>query len=187
MPVKSESGFENDNMVVVYHGSTVAFDEIDVTRGKPYKDFGRGFYVTRVWSHAESLAVRNREFEIRRFGRSCSAYIHTFLLDLDRAMKELKFFEFKKADVEWMRFVLANRDTRARAHDFQMIVGPTANDDTSAVLKAYFGGFYGDVGSTHAIETALRFIEGDNLPPQIYFADNRVRDFLRRDGEVTEV
>ena len=30
--------------IIVYHGSTSLIDKIDVTRGKPYKDFGRGFY-----------------------------------------------------------------------------------------------------------------------------------------------
>lgn len=45
-------------MKKLYHGSTYLFTEIDVDRGKGYKDFGRGFYATAVKEHAENLAKR---------------------------------------------------------------------------------------------------------------------------------
>ena len=30
----------------LYHGTVYDIDEIDVTKGKGYKDFGKGFYAT---------------------------------------------------------------------------------------------------------------------------------------------
>jgi hypothetical protein len=30
----------NANIITLYHGTTHDFTEIDVTRGKPFKDFG---------------------------------------------------------------------------------------------------------------------------------------------------
>jgi len=47
---------DEGSKVLVYHGTTSLFDDIEVSKGKPYKDFGKGFYVTRTYSHAESLA-----------------------------------------------------------------------------------------------------------------------------------
>ena len=44
----------------LYHGTIYDITEIDVTRGKGYKDFGKGFYATPVKSHAENMARRNK-------------------------------------------------------------------------------------------------------------------------------
>ena len=33
-------------MIMLYHGTNQAFDTIDLQRGLPNKDFGRGFYLT---------------------------------------------------------------------------------------------------------------------------------------------
>lgn len=32
--------------MILYHGSNLKIDEIDLTKCKPYKDFGQGFYYT---------------------------------------------------------------------------------------------------------------------------------------------
>ena len=42
-------------MKPLYHGTIYDFEEIDVSAGKGYKDFGKGFYATAVPSHAENL------------------------------------------------------------------------------------------------------------------------------------
>ena len=33
----------------LYHGSAEAFRHVDVRKGRPYKDFGRGFYMSVDW------------------------------------------------------------------------------------------------------------------------------------------
>lgn len=50
----------------LYHGTIYKFDEIDVSAGKGYKDFGKGFYASTVPSHAERLAVRNKSIAEKR-------------------------------------------------------------------------------------------------------------------------
>jgi hypothetical protein len=40
----------------VYHGSYVKIDKIDLSKSKPNKDFGKGFYVTKFRNHAEEWA-----------------------------------------------------------------------------------------------------------------------------------
>ena len=176
---------EMKNIITVYHGSTYLFETIDVAKGKPYKDFGRGFYVTQNFNHAKTLAIRNKMIESAQYNRDTNAYVYTFELDLISTKKNFNVKEFKDADLNWMEFVLANRKVRERSHDYDVVSGPTANDDTSIVLKAYFGGLYGDIGSIEAIETALRLIDADKLPPQIYFANNSATKFLKQKGQVT--
>jgi len=171
---------------IVYHGTISLFDNINVSMGKPYKDFGKGFYVTRTYSHAASLAERNKRLELERFRRRCEAYVYTYEMDLEM-LSHFKVKEFTEADMEWMQFILDNRRTRERAHEYDIVIGPTADDDTSTVLKAYFGGFYGDVGSDDAVLIALKMIEAEKLPPQVYFAQNETTEILKQKGSVIRI
>ena len=36
--------------MILYHGTNKAFDTIDLTKSKPNKDFGQGFYLSREYS-----------------------------------------------------------------------------------------------------------------------------------------
>ena len=56
-------------MKALYHGTIYDFDDIDVSAGKGYKDFGKGFYATAVPSHAERLAIRNKNIVVKRLLR----------------------------------------------------------------------------------------------------------------------
>ena len=168
---------------IVYHGSTSLLDKIDVTKGKPYKDFGRGFYVTKSKTHATNLALRNKRIEMAGFGRRCNAYLYTYELDVG-GLSSLNVKEFIKADFEWVQFVLTNRKTRTRSHNYDAVIGPTANDDTMVVLNAYLDGIYGRIGSDEALGVLLRNIEAENLPGQIYFSTEEATAFLKQINHV---
>lgn len=45
-------------MITLYHGSNVEINEIDFTRCKPGKDFGKGFYLNPNYSQAYGMAVK---------------------------------------------------------------------------------------------------------------------------------
>lgn len=42
--------------MILYHGTNKAFDTIDLTKSKPNKDFGQGFYLSREYSQAMEMA-----------------------------------------------------------------------------------------------------------------------------------
>ncbi|WP_081816812.1 DUF3990 domain-containing protein [Butyrivibrio sp. AE2005] len=42
-------------MKPLFHGTIYVFDNIDVSAGKEYKDFCKGFYATAVSFHAEKF------------------------------------------------------------------------------------------------------------------------------------
>ena len=52
--------------MILYHGSNLKIEEIDLTKCKPYKDFGQGFYCTTIKKQAEFMAER----VVKRQGRS---------------------------------------------------------------------------------------------------------------------
>lgn len=44
--------------MVLYHGSNTDIKVIDLAMCRPYKDFGRGFYLTVMKEQAEKMANR---------------------------------------------------------------------------------------------------------------------------------
>lgn len=42
--------------MILYHGSNVEIQKIDLSRTKPYKDFGRGFYLSADKHQAMRMA-----------------------------------------------------------------------------------------------------------------------------------
>ena len=140
--------------------------------------------MTRNFKHAKNLALRNQRIELKRYSRKVNAYIYTFDFDLDSAKEKCSIKDFLAADLEWMDFILVNRKSRERSHNFDIVMGPTADDDTSLVLTAYFSGLYGDVGSIAAKRQALQLFEAEKLPHQIYFSTNSATQCLVRIGEM---
>jgi hypothetical protein len=179
------------NVITLYHGTIHILDTVDVFRGKPFKDFGIGFYTSRDKEHASKMALRNREIEIARIRRShkdghfdrsevrkdFDALLYTFELDLQN-LRDLNVKEFKTADREWMRFVVQNLSAKERQHNFDMVIGPTANDNTLTAIGLFFAGAYGDVTSDNAVDRLIEQIEPDKLPHQYFFGSRKAAEML---------
>ena len=63
-------------------------------------------------------------------------------------------------------------------HDYDVVVGPTADDNTMVCLNSYWRGFYGDVGSEEAKERLLGYLEPENLGVQYFIGKQDVADKL---------
>ena len=48
--------------MILYYGTYTDFESIDLTRCMPYKDFGRGFYLTDIEQQAKDMALRKSKF-----------------------------------------------------------------------------------------------------------------------------
>jgi hypothetical protein len=173
--------------MILYHGTTHDITALDVTRGKPFKDFGRGFYATAVYEHARNLALRNRRIEESRsaaIGENLhlTAFLYTYEFDLRNADK-LNVKRFESADREWLKFTILNRTNRERQHNYDLLIGPTANDDTRTSIRAVTNAANGAILSDAALNLLLTMLEPDNLPTQCYFGSNaaaKLLEFKRR-------
>jgi hypothetical protein len=175
-----------ESVITLYHGSIHLFNEIDVSRGKPFKDFGIGFYASLSEEHAQNLALRNKAIEETRIKRQrthtdVSAWLYIYEFDMLN-LQNLNVKEFKNADKEWMRFVVQNRASEARIHNYDVVVGPTANDNTRVAIRAFFAGAYGDIQNDKTIDTLITLIEPDNLPLQYCFGSVKAAALLRFKG-----
>lgn len=46
--------------MILYHGTNMYFDKIDLSKCMPYKDFGQGFYLTNIREQAYDMAKRKK-------------------------------------------------------------------------------------------------------------------------------
>ncbi len=92
---------------------------------------------------------------------------------------DVKVVETK--DLEWLHFVLMCREKGGMPHDYDIVIGPTADDDTALCLKAYWDGLYGKVGSDAAKKILLNNLETENLGIQYYIGKQEVADRLIAD------
>ena len=164
-------------MKELYHGTIAKFDVIDVNAGKGYKDFGKGFYATAVVSHAEKLAIRNKGIAERRqsFLKARSnikiepivAYRYNLLFNEETEGLSVKVF--KSADTEWLRFIMMNRKCAECAHDYDIVIGPTADAETTTIINEYFEELEGSGYAEDICQKVIEQLKPENLPKQYFF------------------
>jgi len=167
----------------LYHGTTHDFVEIDVRRGKPFKDFGQGFYLTEIYEHARNIAVRNRRIEEERLrvmgdGAILPVFIYIYEFDIGE-MNKLNAKRFDAADREWLKFIIANRMSRTRQHEYDIVIGPTANDDTRTAIRTVMNAASGAIMSDAALNLLIEMLEPANLPEQYYFGTDKAAAMLK--------
>jgi hypothetical protein len=176
------------DIITLYHGTIYEIDEIDVTKGKPFKDFSTGFYTSQDEGHAVRLALRSKHIAQRRllkYGKPKAVTPQLYIYGFDlREMDRLKVKKFAAADREWVEFIVKNRLGDKREHDYDIIVGPTANanDNMSAMIDLFIIGAYGDPKSDFAMNLFLKLILPEALPRQMYFGSVEAADLLKRKG-----
>lgn len=176
----------------LYHGTTHDITEIDLSMGKGYKDFGKGFYATAVKDHAISIARRNkrvlqsRDERLRKRVSGYKGQIYTaycYNLELDDSCfhvpDSLNIKFFKEADVEWVKFILKNRDSEISTHNFDIVIGPTADENTVTIINAYKEELEATNYADHVLRSLIAELEPENLPKQYFFGTEKAIRCLR--------
>ena len=91
----------------VYHGSDTRIEYIDFNKCNLGKDFGRGFYVTKLHDQAVSMAVRVAKWNKKTPIVSEFDFDEFALVDND--LKKLHFADYTD---EWLDFVVLNRKNK---------------------------------------------------------------------------
>lgn len=116
--------------MILYHGSNISFETIDLDKSKPYKDFGKGFYLSDSYEQAEEMA----KFKVVTFGGSVvvKQYEVNDSILYDETLNVKIFTEYSK---EWAEFVLANRKSEKSIHNYDIVYGPIANDKVGLQIR----------------------------------------------------
>ena len=119
----------------LYHGSYCRIKEIDLTKSRDYKDFGRGFYLTPDFGKAVNMA--NRSVMLNQTG---TPEVNPFLFYKSSCPSDLRIKEFKTNNWEWAEFVMRNRDKTISppyVHNFDIVIGPVADSSVDQEIEAY--------------------------------------------------
>ena len=124
--------FSDKSNLFLFHGSDTLFDRIDLSKSHDYRDFGKGFYTTVLESQAKEWAYR---LSLRN--GNTKNYVYRFSYQPD---DNLKIKHFDSMDIEWLDFIKKNRSEGGIQHDFDVIVGPVADDKTVQTVQLYLLG-----------------------------------------------
>ena len=126
----------------LYHGSNIAIDSINLAMCRPYKDFGKGFYLTDIKEQAEKMAVRVSKI----YGGS--PVVNTYEIQDDfRKIESITIKDFGvETTEEWAKFVMNNRsriftnvkDTLCNQDNkYDIVIGPVADDNMALLFRQY--------------------------------------------------
>lgn len=122
-------------MITLYHGGSHIIEKPEIREPERTLDFGRGFYTTTSSDQALKL-VQNRI--AKKFWTK--GYVNRYLFDLNSAEKFLNIKHFEGPTEEWVDFVLKNRVTEGFTHDYDIVIGPVANDNVYRQFALFEGG-----------------------------------------------
>jgi hypothetical protein len=161
---------------MLYHGSNREIDRIDLSKSRPYKDFGRGFYTTQYKEQALAMARRT----VRLF-KSGTPVITVYSLD-DGALNNpsLRIRRFDGPHNEWANFVINNRNMRPQDtnspecnldNKYDIVMCPVANDDIVLQLRLFLRGLI-------SVPDLKKNLEYKELTSQISFHTEAAIRFL---------
>jgi len=162
--------------MILYHGSNIKIINIDLSKARPFKDFGRGFYLTEIKEQAERMAVRIAD----RFGGNpnVSAFELSTKIFNDKALNILKF---ENPNKEWALFVVNNREIGFKDFEnklyngdnkYDMVMGAVANDNLVGTFDLFRDGFM-------SIDDVVKQTTYKNLTNQYSFHSERATAYLK--------
>lgn len=155
--------------MILYHGTNTDFQDIDLSRSFPYKDFGKGFCLTGIRDRA-ILVARHK---VCAFGGSVN--VQEYLFDESNLRKDsLKVQFFNGISIDWAEFILRNREQRSlQDYDYDIVAGPAVDDGVAFLINRYESGAV-------TMREFIRILKNRNLDDQYYFKTPEAISFLRR-------
>lgn len=156
----------------LYHGSDTAILNIDLDKSKPFKDFGRGFYLSDQFEQAMEMAKQRVQ---QKYGIG-TPVVTTFEFDESALVDgNLNVKMWKDYCIEWAEFVLRNRNRNLTHpwHNFDIVYGPIADDSVTFQLRRFQAGYL----SMEQLIEELKYKKGITF--QYFFANEKAISKLR--------
>ena len=89
---------------ILYHGTAISHDMINLNKGGDFKDFGRGYYLTSSLQQANDWATKKGSRSLES-PQKCWIYAYS-IQPIPETFKVLELLEY---NVEWLNFITACR------------------------------------------------------------------------------
>ena len=132
--------------MLLYHGSNLIVQEPSLQESKRALDFGKAFYLTSDLEQAKKWSIRTTER--RNQGK---AIVSVYEVN-DRIWNKLNIKQFTQPDKDWLHYITANRKQISINDNYDVVIGPVANDQTIATIGIYLRGY---INEDMAIELLL--------------------------------
>lgn len=156
--------------MILYHGTNIDFDHIDIDKSKPNKDFGRGFYLSADYEQAKNMA----DIKVEQMETGMPLVQEYSVSEIE--MKSLKCMTFDDYTEEWAKFILLNRNNPSSvpAHDYDIVIGPIADDRVGIQLWKYES----QLIDLPTLIKRLKYMKGITF--QYFFGTERAIKLLKR-------
>jgi len=163
----------------LYHGSNQQIATVDLRQCKPFKDFGKGFYLTTIEEQAVQMALRTTRIFL--------GIPHVTEFEFDETImrgNDLSVKVFDNPTAEWALFVLNNRNRKFVDcsdpncnHDnkYDIVSGPVANDDIALLFRTFASGYID-------LDALVKGMKYKQLTNQYSFHTERAVSFLSKVG-----
>lgn len=152
-------------MVDIFHGSDVIVSKPEILQSNRLLDFGIGFYTTsnkdQAVRWAEKVSMRNN---------SSKKILSVYKFDLKKAKDELAVIEFISADEKWLDFITSNRRGKEISQEYDIVIGPVADDNVYLTVKLFETGVLGK-------DETLKRLKVEKLFNQVLFHTEKGLEF----------
>lgn len=155
---------ENSHNLSVFHGTTKIFDKIDLLKSHNRRDFGMWFYTTVLEEQAKEWAYR---LSLRE--KANKYFVYHFFFEEKEGLNIKRFDGLNK---EWLEFIRENRSQGGLPHNYDIVIGPVADDNTMETIQLYIAGIL----NTEEAINRLRYSKVNN---QISFHTSRALNSLK--------
>ncbi|MDO5582024.1 MAG: DUF3990 domain-containing protein [Planctomycetia bacterium] len=154
--------------MLVYHGTNVVVKEPKIIISNRLLDTGTGFYTTT--NREQAIIFAKKVFERRKQG---APVINVYEMDEKTAQQECSVLRFPpKPNYDWLDFVTARRNSVYSEEEYDIIIGPIANDDVFRTLGLY-------LTAVLSREQTIESLKTRELYTQIIFSTEKALSFLQ--------
>lgn len=153
-------------MTTLYHGGDSVIKCPEIREPNRTLDFGKGFYLTSSKQQAEDWVRRRIEV-----GSYLLGYVNEYQAEIDKIDCNLRIKTFDGPSEDWLDFVMSNRRVPGFEHDYDIVIGPVANDRVYTVFALYEGG-------TISKDILIRELKTYRLVDQYLFHTEQALEYL---------
>lgn len=122
-------------MITLFHGGSDIIKSPEIREPNRTLDFGKGFYLTSTEPQAFDWVKRRIQND-----HISTGYVNVYNVEIDALSDYLNVKIFDSPSDEWLDFVMNNRRVPGFNHNYDIVIGPVANDRVYTAFALFEAG-----------------------------------------------